>query len=514
MDESHALVRPVKRDAGPAPTIACTLDCESTIRNEGRRGSATLGRIRCLAAVPPTSSAVEQAYVPSRRAPTICRRRRSSSSNSSLPVSHFHRRAHMPFVADIQQQENMIDDLQTLCVAALRRRLVSARGTDGGRSGSGSASTRRGRRAVVDAILECVELKDRPLLQCEAASALAGVCDRLTPKERKVVKYGAIPNLFPLLLTSDADVQNQAGAVLLEILDSESDDRRNLVLGPLVRRVMGNDSAAQKLATARFALLLSIPDDPPIQRVADSGVVPRLVEFLLREDAPKLQLEAEAALVSIALGTPAQAKVVLDSGAIPYLFRLLHSPDDEGKVDAARALGLMAGANLDSRDFLLRNRAMPQLLPLINRSASSPAVVRRATWAASALCWGHPPPPLALVRPALPTLSRLLLSSDHGVVEAVCSALSDLTDGPNELIRAVAAAGVCRRIVPLLRHPSSEVQRCVHCQWLPGVAVSVICPLTPSSFWPFAFCCKQLRPRDSAAHHEGGRPAEEGDSCV
>jgi Armadillo/beta-catenin-like repeat len=429
-----------------------------------------------------------------------------------LPVSHFHRRTHLAFVADIQQQENMIDDLQTLCVAALRRRLVSAR-TDGGRSSS-SASPRRGRRAVVDAILECVELKDRPLLQCEATLALAGMYDRLTPKERKVVKYGAIPNLFHLLLTSDADVQNQAGAVLLEILDSESDDHRNLVLGPLVRRVNGNDSAAQKLATARFALLLSIPDDPPIQRVVDSGVVPRLVEFLLREDAPKLQLEAEAALVSIALGTSAQAKVVLDAGAIPYLFRLLHSPDDEGKADAARSLGLMAGANLDSRDFLLRNHAMQQLLSLINRSAS-PAVIRRATWAASTLCWGHPHPPLALVRPALPTLSRLLLSPDPDVVEAVCSAMSDLTDGPNELIRAVVAAGVCRRIVPLLRHPSSEVQRYVHCQWLclPGMAVSVICPLTPSSFRPFAFCCKQLRPRDSAAHHEGGRPAEEGDSC-
>lgn len=236
----------------------------------------------------------------------------------------------------------MIDDLQKLCVAALRRRHRSALRRDVDRS----ASPRLDRRAV-NVIFECGKLKDGPFLQCEATLALVGVYDRLSPKQRKVVKSYAIPNLFVLFRSSDTVVGEKAVAALLEILHSQRVDRWNLVLGPLLRRVMGKDPAAQKLSTTRFSMLLSIVCDPPIQRVIDSGVIPRFVEFLRREEYPELQYAALSALVFIAVGTSGQAKAVRDAGAIPNVLRLLHPADDEGKEESS--VGSRAHGRCESR---------------------------------------------------------------------------------------------------------------------------------------------------------------------
>jgi importin subunit alpha-6/7 len=238
-------------------------------------------------------------------------------------------------------------------------------------------------------------------------------------------------------------------------LHSESDDHRNIVVGSMVRRLMGDEPASQMLSTTRGV------DDPPIQRGVDSGVVPRFVDFLRRDDyPPDLQRGAVDALVSVALGAPGQARAVLDAGAIPQFVRLLRSSGYGGTDQAVQALGLIARANVDSRDFLLRDHAMPPLLELVGLRTTPPVVVRRAAGAISTLCCGDLPPPFRLVRPALSPLARLLRSSDPRVVEHACCSLSELTDGPNDDINIVST-GVCRRIVPLLRHPSSYVQQYV-----------------------------------------------------
>jgi len=67
-------------------------------------------------------------------------------------------------------------------------------------------------------------------------------------------------------------------------------------------------------------------------------------------------------------------------------------------------------------------------------------------------------PPFELVKPALATLAQLIYSQDEEVLTDACWALSYLSDGPNEKIQAVIEAGVCRRLVELLMHPSPSVQ--------------------------------------------------------
>lgn len=86
-------------------------------------------------------------------------------------------------------------------------------------------------------------------------------------------------------------------------------------------------------------------------------------------------------------------------------------------------------------------------------------VLRNATWTLSNLCRGKKPlTNFAVIRPALPTLAYLITLDDKEVVTDACWALSYLTDGDNDRIKAVVNSGnIVPRLVELLAHPSPLV---------------------------------------------------------
>lgn len=225
----------------------------------------------------------------------------------------------------------------------------------------------------------------------------------------------------------------------------------------MIQGVMGNDPAIQTECTTQFRRLLSIEKNPPIQQVIDSGVVPRFVEFLQRDDNPALQFEAAWALTNIASGTSEHTKVVMEVGAVPIFVRLLLSPNDDVREQAVWALGNIAGDSPPCRDLVLQAGAMPSLLQQLH-TGSKLSMLRNATWTLSNFCRGKPQPEFGLVRQSLATLGQLIFSPDEEVLTDACWALSYLSDGPNEKIQAVIEAGVCRRLVELLLNPSPAVQ--------------------------------------------------------
>ncbi|GLT32541.1 hypothetical protein SLA2020_072020 [Shorea laevis] len=227
-------------------------------------------------------------------------------------------------------------------------------------------------------------------------------------------------------------------------------------LPALVSGVWSDNSASQLEATTQFRKLLSIERSPPIEEVINSGVVPRFVEFLMREDFPQLQFEAAWALTNIASGTSENTKVVIDYGAVPIFVKLLASPSDDVREQAVWALGNVAGDSPRCRDLVLSHGALLPLLAQLNEHAKL-SMLRNATWTLSNFCRGKPQPPFEQVRPALPALERLVHSNDEEVLTDACWALSYLSDGTNDKIQAVIEAGVCPRLVELLLHPSPSV---------------------------------------------------------
>ena len=126
----------------------------------------------------------------------------------------------------------------------------------------------------------------------------------------------------------------------------------------MVQGVMSDDPQGQLEATTQIRKLCSIERNPPIQRIIDTGVVPRFVEFLQREENTSLQFEAAWALTNIVSGTSAHVQVVIEHRAIPILVHLLQSPNDDVREQAVWALGNIAADSPQCRDLVLEANAL------------------------------------------------------------------------------------------------------------------------------------------------------------
>jgi len=231
----------------------------------------------------------------------------------------------------------------------------------------------------------------------------------------------------------------------------------------LLQDVASTDPVRQLHGTKQFRKLLSIQDNPPIQPVIESGVLPRLLEFL-KSGNPLLQFEAAWALTNVASGNRDQTKCVIDLGAVPIFVQLLMSPNKDVREQAVWALGNIAGDSAPFRDCVLKANA---LIPLLRVCAAEGGVqptvslLRNATWAISNLCRGKPQPDFNTVRHAIPCLNYLLSSTDEEVLTDACWAISYLTDDntpSNAKIQYVLESGSVTKVVKLLGHPLPKVQ--------------------------------------------------------
>jgi len=233
----------------------------------------------------------------------------------------------------------------------------------------------------------------------------------------------------------------------------------------LVNGVNSNDPQKRLAATVEFRRMLSVEDAPPIQAVINSGVVPRLMQFLSYKNEDKLQFEAAWTITNIASGSTSDTKCVVDHGGIQNFVHLLSSHNPEVQEQAVWALGNIAGDSPEYRDLVLRtNNSMQRLIDILSNRQREPklTMVRNATWCMSNMCRGKPKPRFEEIRNSIPVFARLLMERDPEVLTDSCWALSYITDdqtnGNQKIAAVIQKPEICARLIYLLQHGQSQVQ--------------------------------------------------------
>jgi len=167
-------------------------------------------------------------------------------------------------------------------------------------------------------------------------------------------------------------------------------------------------------------------EPPPLDKVFESGVVPRLISFLDSSAPHQLQYESGWCMSNLASGTTEHTRQVVEYGALLPLIQLILSP-----IDDVCEQGILAVGNITCDLYPHRNNALScgilDVLGKVVQRGPRVGVLRSLGWTLTNLCKGTPPPPLNMLLPALGILGYLIKYHDEEVFVNAVQTLSYLT---------------------------------------------------------------------------------------
>jgi len=199
-------------------------------------------------------------------------------------------------------------------------------------------------------------------------------------------------------------------------------------------------------------------DNPPIQRVIDSGVVPRLAEIMKSTEDHTVQANLARVVINLASGTSKQKGVLVqETGFLSALVTLVESPDDYIANKAISAVGTIANSTPEYHRLVLQAGTVKPLLRLL-RHSSNVDTSKIASWTFAICCRGNHPD-FALTLASLKILTRLLVYNDNEVVRNSCWALFHLLDGLKyEEINDVINMGFFKHLLKLVAKAPLDVK--------------------------------------------------------
>jgi importin subunit alpha-1 len=208
----------------------------------------------------------------------------------------------------------------------------------------------------------------------------------------------------------------------------------------------------------RLRKILSMGQEPPIQQVLDTNILPRLISYLGRHDNYHLQFEAAWILTNIASGETSYTQSIINANGMAPLIALLDTPHEDVKEQVVWALGNIMGDCNSFRDHGIQHGVVPAILRNFKPQIQRISTTHNMIWTISNICRGKPSPPLDIIMPVIPHLASVLKFDEEDILSDTCWALCYITDGENERIESVVKTGVCMRLVELITAPSTKVK--------------------------------------------------------
>mmetsp|Transcript_30523 Transcript_30523/g.61519 ORF Transcript_30523/g.61519 Transcript_30523/m.61519 type:complete len:519 (+) Transcript_30523:3360-4916(+) len=228
-------------------------------------------------------------------------------------------------------------------------------------------------------------------------------------------------------------------------------------LSELKEKLISKNPIKKLEATVEIRKMVSIENDPPIEEILNSGVLPIFVSFLKDHTEVQLQFEAAWIITNIASGSSEQTLVLIQNEVVEILINLLESKNDNVKEQSIWALGNIAGDSLECQNLVLKKGILNPLLEQI-KTSNRISFLRNCVWTLSNLCRNKPGPDLNETKLILSVLTKLIFSEDNEILTDLCWTLSYLSDDSPERIQILISSGIVKRLTELLMHRDLSIQ--------------------------------------------------------
>ncbi|XP_039162360.1 importin subunit alpha-4 isoform X3 [Eucalyptus grandis] len=363
------------------------------------------------------------------------------------------------------------------------------------------------RAGVIPRLVKFLDEGAFPLLQSEAAWALANIASGTSDHVQLIIQLGSIPKFVQLLHSTFAYAREQAIWALANIA-ADSQDCRDLVLSagaldlllaqldkhpgstmmrsiartllnlcdgkhpppfkqvkpalPALRHLINSKEEAVLIDTCRALSLICDGSIPTIQSVLDAGFCPRLLELLMHP-SPEVQVPTLKTVGNIVAGTEAQTQFVIDNQGLPPLCQILTGNWDKSiKEEACWVIANITAGNINQIQAVIEANIIPPLVSLLQHDEFK--IKKEAAWAISYAVSGgsHEQIQYLVSQGCIKPLCDLLTCSNPQIITLCLDSVESILEsgeGNKEYLRMINGCKGFNKITDLQTHMNSEVNK-------------------------------------------------------